>query len=309
MTNSTAPLTVIILNHEHWPCAVSQLEEYYRDSAELFFQTRWIVVHNGPVPPPRLQLAGPNGENVFEAVEVHVQENRGYGAGINFALTLTDSPMVLALNSDLLPEPGFLRHIYQQLQPDGLDAKVAIVGYRLLNPDGSLQGSVGRFPKLTRMLFGLLKPRAKRKYVPLETSTPCDVDWVTGACILLRKRFLDEVGKFDERFFMYYEDVDLCKRAWDAGWRVIYEPRATLRHFFPYHTRALTHRMVFLARHGMLTYFFKHRPAWEFRIVSLIALLECQFREKTAGWERVRQMIQRFRSTPENATIDAQQLP
>lgn len=305
MTGNGSVLTVVILDHEHWDCTVAQLDEYRRQSPELFDRCRWIVVHNGT----RDVTSGLFTEVKFAPAEVHVCENRGYGAGINFALTLTNSPYILVLNSDLLPEPGFLAHIFQAIQSGAIAERTAIVGFRLLNPDGSEQGTAGRFPTLFRTVTGLLRPRSKRKYLPMDTKQPTPVDWVTGACILVSKSFLDAVGTFDERFFMYYEDVDLCKRAWDAGWQVLYEPRAASRHFFPYHTRKLTYRMVFLARHGMLTYFLKHRPHWEFRVICWIARIECCFRERSAGWNKVRQMIDRFRTDPRRTTITAKDLP
>jgi GT2 family glycosyltransferase len=96
--------------------------------------------------------------------------------------------------------------------------------------------------------------------------------------MLVSQRLLESAGGFDEQFFMYYEDVDLCRRAWKEGFRVLYDPRSAVRHLFPYHGRPLSHQMVSLARRSMLLYIHRHRPWWEFWLLGRIVLWDCALR-------------------------------
>jgi hypothetical protein len=115
----------------------------------------------------------------------------------------------------------------------------------------------------------------------------------------MRREFLDAEGGFDPRFFMYYEDVDLCKRAWRAGWRVMFDPHPAAKHYLPYHGRALTHRMAKMARRSALAYFWKHRPRWEFWTLAWIMRFECWRRRTEPGWQEVRQVVERTIRAPE----------
>ena len=183
-------------------------------------------VHNGPGSPPPLEAAAAK-NTPLARVRIEVTANAGYGAAVNRALASTGARYLLALNADLLPEPGFLRGIHDLIERQesgaGAGNRVGVIGFRLLNRDGTPQGSVGRFPTLGRFLYGLLRPRRSRKYRAVATQKMTPVAWVTGACVLLCRACLDDIGGFDEQFFMYYEDVDLCRRCQQAGWSVCHD--------------------------------------------------------------------------------------
>jgi N-acetylglucosaminyl-diphospho-decaprenol L-rhamnosyltransferase len=161
--------------------------------------------------------------------------NRGYGGGANFGIAASDSELVLVCNPDLVVRPGAVAALVAAIDagPD-----VAIAGPRILDPDGTLYPSARSFPALGDALghafLGLVAPRnrwsARYKLLGWDHATRSEVDWVSGACFLARREVLDRLAGFDESYFMYSEDVDLCWRAWRAGWRVTYEPAASVVH-------------------------------------------------------------------------------
>lgn len=303
-------ITAVIVNHDQWPATWRQVEEYHRASADAFTQTEWRIIDNGdveaglaPCPARSPELAG--------YVAISRRPNRGYGEAVNHVLSNSHAPFVLALNADLCPEPDFLERVHAcARQLVEARSRVGIVGFGLLNEDGSPQGSAGRFPTLLRVVGGLMRKRHSRKYIPVDRARPTHVPWVTGACVLLDRRCMTELGGFDERYFLYYEDVDLCRRAWKANWRVELDPGPRIRHLRPYHSRPLTIRMVYLARRAMLLYFWNHRPAWEFRILARIVALECRLRRRASGWPCVGELLARLVRDPQAEPMpDVTQLP
>ncbi len=172
---------------------------------------------------------------------VHLIEsptNVGLGAGANLALAHAQGKFILFLNPDLRIEPGELEKwiAWMEEHPD-----VGISGPRLLNVDGTDQESCYRFPSLLipvyrRTLLGKTPwgKRAVDRYSmkDLDRTQEHDLDWVLGAALLIRRDLLDKIGRFDERFFLYFEDSDLCRRAWLAGARVVYTPVAKIMHYY-----------------------------------------------------------------------------
>jgi GT2 family glycosyltransferase len=163
--------------------------------------------------------------------------NEGFATGVNLGVRQTRAPFILLLNPDCVVDEQRLHELiaFAQQHPHA-----AIVGPRILNADGSVQGSARRFPGLTTAFAGRSSwltrrfpnnPLSRRNLPALDAQeTPLDVDWVSGACMLVRREALDQVGGMDERFFLYWEDADLCRRLTDVGWRIVYFPGATIVH-------------------------------------------------------------------------------
>lgn len=307
-------LAAVIVNYDQWLSVVQQLAAHFRDDAEAFGAIEWFVVHNGPETAPTLASEFQETEiaTVMQGVTLIQTRNRGYGPAVNEAAARTRRPYLLALNADILPEPGFLRGVLARaslLNKVEKNGPVPIIGFRLRNADGTPQGSVGRFPTLGRFLWNLARPRAVRKHIDLGEGRARGVDWVTGACVLIDRAWLDKVGGFDEQFFLYYEDVDLCFRARNDHRRVIYDPSAACRHLFPYHSRRLTGRMVYVARRAILLYYFKHRPRWEFHVLAAIVRMECWFRRRNPDWRKVGNMVRALLASPSTHQITADDLP
>lgn len=184
-----------------------------------------------------------------EARVIQNLDNVGYGRACTQAVAATTSPFVCFLNPDVLPRPGSLAELLKAAadRPD-----VGAIGPRILNPDGSLQPSCRVVPSfgvaVGHALFGLLRPsnRFTRAYMLLDWdhSSEREVDWVSGAAMLVRREAFEQIGGFDERFFMYVEDLDLCDRMRQAGWKVVYHPGAEVVHDVGGSSRRLPYRMI-----------------------------------------------------------------
>lgn len=162
--------------------------------------------------------------------------NAGFAGGVNHGFAVTDSEYVVVLNPDIVACAGALDALVQFMDAH---ADVGLAGAQLRNPDGTLQFSSRTFYTLPAILLrrtplGRLFPdsRAVREHLMLDWdhATPRDVDWVLGAAMIVRRSAVHEVGPADERFFLYFEDVDWCYRMHQAGWRVAYVPNAVMVH-------------------------------------------------------------------------------
>lgn len=163
-------------------------------------------------------------------------DNGGFARGCNTGWRAGGAEFVLLLNPDAIVDEPSLRTLLAVLEENPAAGAVAP---KILRPDGSFEYSLRRFPRLRStfaqaMFVDRLLPRARwademvRDHAAYErAATP---EWVTGACILLRRTALEALGGLDERFFLYCEDVDLCRRTWDAGYSVHYEPSAVAVH-------------------------------------------------------------------------------
>ncbi|HET9691028.1 MAG TPA: glycosyltransferase family 2 protein [Acidimicrobiales bacterium] len=185
--------------------------------------------------------------------------NLGYGRAANLAAARLQGPAVLVANPDLVVDAGAVAALVARLdaEPD-----LGVVGPQITNPDGSLYPSGRRFPDMVDAighgLLGAVNPdnrfTARYRMLGWDHADAARVDWVSGACMLVRRATWEAVGGFDPAYFMYMEDVDLCWRVARAGWGVGYEPAATVMHVQGASTRRHPYRM--LAAH--------HRSMWRF---------------------------------------------
>jgi len=155
---------------------------------------------------------------------VHNPTNLGFAAACNRGADLARGPYLLFLNNDTLPEPGWLEALVAEVDRD---PRVGVAGARLLYPDGRIQHAGIMFTPQ-----GL--PFHRYRGVPGDDPRVMEtvaLPAVTGACMLVRQDLFMRLEGFDERYRMYYEDVDLCLRAHQAGYRVIYCPRSVVVHF------------------------------------------------------------------------------
>jgi N-acetylglucosaminyl-diphospho-decaprenol L-rhamnosyltransferase len=185
--------------------------------------------------------------------------NLGFGAAANRGLAVARAEYVAVLNPDVVVESGTMKALAAALDADpGLGA----VAPRVDNPDGTLYPSVRAFPTMSdavgHAFLGFVAPRNRfsRRYRMLDWdhARACDVDWASGTCLMLRAAALGDQARFDESYFMYVEDVDLCWRLREAGWRVAYEPAGRVVHTVGASSELAPYRMI-LAHHRSLLRF------------------------------------------------------
>ncbi len=163
-------------------------------------------------------------------------ENLGFAAGMNTLIERSDAPWFVPLNSDAWPEPGALGALVECAERH---PRAAVVAPRVERPDGTLEHSTHPFPSLrlaALLAFGprrlLRGERGRRRLLEgaWDHREERSVDWAVGAALLMRRDALDELGGFDESFFMYAEDLEWCWRAWQRGWEVWFTPAAKVVH-------------------------------------------------------------------------------
>ncbi len=164
------------------------------------------------------------------------KENLGYSKGCNLGMAQVDAEYYLLLNPDIVVQPGALQLL---LEFADRSPRAGMVGPQLLNEDLSVQDSCRRFYNLKtlllrRTILGKIFPNSETVHLHLmgdfDHQSVRPVDWVLGGCILVRKSAMQRTGPMDERFFLYFEDVDWCYRMWQAGYEVVYTPDARFIH-------------------------------------------------------------------------------
>src|SRR3954451_1568186 len=160
-----------------------------------------------------------------EVVVLPTGGNLGFGSAANRGLAVARGEYVAILNPDVVVESGTMKALAAALDAD---PALGAVAPRVDNPDGPLYPPVRPFPSMTDAIghafLGFIAPRNRfsRRYrlLDLDHSRALEVDWVSGTCLMLRSAAVGDEGRFDESYFMYVEDVDLCWRLRAAGWRI-----------------------------------------------------------------------------------------
>lgn len=207
-------------------------------------------------------------------------ENRGFAAACNQGarMTMVSAPeFVLFLNPDMRVTPGCLEGVVSFLR-QRRNARVGIAGCRLTDERGETIPHVRRFPRLTDQLAILCKlphlfPRVLRRYLVegFDAARESRVDSVRGSCFCVRSELLRTVGLFDEGFFLWFEEVDLCTRARQAGWEIAYTPSVTcVDHVGRSFAQLRMYPKQTQFTKSMLRYFRKHRPAWEWVVLAAV---------------------------------------
>lgn len=229
---TTPDVSLIVVNYNAGPELARSIRSVVTDLADRVWEG--VVVDNASSDDSPDSIAGfaPRVRLIRNA------HNVGFARGVNQGLAATTAPRVLILNPDCRLAPGTFAALAQELDRSPAHA---IVGPRILNPDGSAQGSArgdpdmltgvfGRTGLLRRVLPGLAVSRRNVvDGVGLEAEA-VTVDWLSGACVLARRDVLQQVDGFDERYFLYWEDADLCRRVRARGYVIRYVPSAVATH-------------------------------------------------------------------------------
>ena len=266
-------IDLIIVNYKSTDYLTKCLESVYRSLNGL--KTNVYVFDNG------------SGDQVDQIKDFFPEvnllkhnRNLGFSKAVNIVSKKSSSSYVVFLNPDSIIKNGLFdsAKTFMDANPD-----VGIIGPKILDPDGCVQGSARAFPTLRsglvgrRSLITKIFPGSRIACANIlsnnsDGKTPMEVDWVSGACMFVRREALDRVGLFDERFFLYWEDVDLCKRMADGGWKVVYFPSAAVEHAVGGSSERGLVRSVFEFHKSAYLYFMKHLRSSLFIVKPLIIL-------------------------------------
>jgi GT2 family glycosyltransferase/glycosyltransferase involved in cell wall biosynthesis len=226
-------LSIVILNWNVAGLLAACLRSLPSAAGDWWSRSEVIVVDNASTDDSLALLR----EEFPQVRVIPLPENVGFSAGNNTGIRASKGHYVFLLNPDTVCHPGSISQLC-----DYIDAHpaIGIAGPRLVNPDGTLQPSRRRFPTLATALLESTplqplfrnSPVLRRFYIldqPDEVTQP--VGWLSGAALLCRSETLRQVGLFDPGYFMFSEEIDLCRRAHDAGWEVVYLPQAQITHF------------------------------------------------------------------------------
>lgn len=273
---ATAPaVSVVVVNFRRPDCTSKLARQLDTADAMRSGQAEIVLVDNDIDPRPIRRLMRRQPGVVIRSFGL----NRGFARAVNEGCRVSRGQWLLLLNPDVRAPEEFLDGVINAADRLAAeDPRTGVVGFELRHADGSPQASAGPFPTLANVLTGLVRPRARRRCRPASATARQPIDWVTGCCLLIRRECWLELGGFDEDFFLYYEDVDFCRRAKGRGWSVWYDPSLGLIHDHPLHRRQITPVLRLVTRHALLTYAIKHWPGWQSHLLSRLVRLESQAR-------------------------------
>lgn len=222
-------LSILIVNWNTRELLIRCINSVLADSPGFAYEI--IVVDNASSDGSMKSLREAYGGNVAIKL-MAASANLGFAKANNLAYQNSSGEFVLMLNPDTRVKKGALQALVSFLEQN---PKAGIVGPKIVNPDGTVQASVRQFPTLGSALLvfsGLHRIFRPRQYLmdDFDYDKPSAVDQVMGAALLTRRRVINDSGFLDENFWLWYEEVDLCKRAKNAGYEIRFFPDAVVVH-------------------------------------------------------------------------------
>lgn len=276
-TRSKLDLSVIIINYNTKKITEDCIKSIVRNTQGIDYEI--IAVDNASIDGSVESLENLK-KKISGLILIRNKQNRGFGPGNNQGIRIAKGEFILLLNTDTLIHDNVLSEIVDWMRKN---EKVGVATCALKNQDGSLQGTGGYFPTLFRvfawmffledipLLDALIKP-----FHPVHGQSPFykgtrqfinerEQDWVTGAFLLTRKDVINQVGYFDEDFFMYTEEVDYCYRVKKAGWKVWYLPAWSITHLGG---ASSTAEFPILSEYkGIKLFYEKRMPSWQLPVL------------------------------------------
>lgn len=225
-------LSIIIVNYKSIDKLKTCLDSIKKSDLS-FLQHEVIVVENA------------SGDDLLPLTDIYdfkliiSNKNLGMGEGNNLGMQDSNASFILVLNPDTVVNTEAIKTLYYKIKNDD---SIGLVGPKLINPDGSLQYSCSKFPSffvpiLRRTFLGdfFKKTRDSFMMTDFDHNSSIEVDWLMGSCLFFRNSWTLSNGevyhpRFDKRYFMYFEDTDLCREIKNHEKKVIYEPAATIIH-------------------------------------------------------------------------------
>lgn len=276
-------LSIVIICWNDWKVIEDCLRSIFNSTRKIQYEV--IVSDNGStdgsVEKIRQQFP------TVRLLENHA--NLGFAKGNNVGIREARGEYVLILNPDTIIHDGSLdRWIgFADAHPEA-----GAFGCRVNNPDGSYQRAGRPFPTISRYLVAALglrflgylkRPVLLDEYEGWRGDTEREVDWQSGCCLMMRGDLLKRLGGFDERFFYQFEEVDLCRRVWGAGYRIRYTPEASITHLGGQSVGRFPVRFAIEVYRNGYRYFYKHYGRGGARRYRLVVLLKLRVRQLSYG--------------------------
>ncbi|MCL6096462.1 MAG: glycosyltransferase family 2 protein [Patescibacteria group bacterium] len=263
-------LSIIILSYNTkeltLDCINAISQEYEKELRNGLFEV--VLVDNASTD---------NSANAFKKLKIknlkliENKENYGFSKGNNLGAKQALGDYILFLNSDSeIKDKGFIR----MLEFMESNKNVGIVGGRLKNPDNSVQKSAGKFYSLFNVILMLLGGE-RLGFLRSSASEISKINWVSGACMMVRKEIFKSLGGFEEKLFMYMEDMEFCFRAKKKGYLTYFYPNIELLH-----KEQGSSNRTFAIIHiyeGILFFYKKYMPSWQYNLVKKLLFLKALF--------------------------------
>jgi GT2 family glycosyltransferase len=205
---------------------------------------------------------------------IRLPKNIGFGAGNNAGVKIAKGDFLFLLNTDTILTSNILPHITELISTN-LD--VGVIGPKLLFPDGSFQISFS--PEIGikgESEAKKIHKNAQNNIITVEQDFQNirEVDIVVGAALFIQTDLFNLLGGFDEKFFMYFEESDLCQRVRNKGYKILYTPRVSLVHIRGHSVKKVSNKMALEYRRSQIYYYHKHRPIWEIFVLRIYLLFK-----------------------------------
>lgn len=268
--NRAQSISIIIVHWNVPDLLAACLRSIQRECAKFPGSIEVIVVDNAsPSGPPEVMT-----EADFDVRLIALDENLGFSTANNLGASEARGDALLFLNPDTELQPGALKNMVATLN---LNPRFALVAPLLLNNDGTVQSSGYRFPGIMNIVCDLYPvpdritcSTANGRLRPADERLPYVIDYPLGAAMLVRTRAFGEIGGFDERYFMYSEEVDLCKRLEASGWKRILAPNVHIVHHGGQSTSQRADEMTEHLWLSRARYFDQWSSGWRRRVISLL---------------------------------------
>ncbi len=268
-------LSVVIICWNDWKVIENCLRSIFENKPKIEFEV--IVPDNGSTDGSVERIL-----EQFPMVRlVENDANLGFARGNNAGIRKASGEYILILNPDTIVNAGSLD---RWIEFAARHPEAGAFGCRVLNPDGTYQESARPFPTPLRYWIAALYLRPlgylsnvflSDKYVGWKGDSERTVDWQSGCCVMFRGALLNRLGGFDEQFFYHYEEVDLCRRLWTAGYSIAFTPEVTITHLGGQSVGRYPVRFVLERGRNRYRYFYKHfgrRGARQLRCIELVRL-------------------------------------
>lgn len=283
---SKPQISIIIVNWKVRPLLEKCLDSILADT-QNFSKEIFVVDNDSRDGTPEMIMA-----DYHQVTMIALPRNRGFARANNLALKQSSGDYIFLLNPDTEIQPGFFKIIlaYFESHPE-----VALLGPRILNSDLSQQASIRRLPNLISQLLVLFKltkvwPNNKflQKYlaVDFDYNREATVEQIMGATMIMPRKTYENIGLFDQRFFLWLEEVDYCKRIKDAGLVIKYLPTASLIHHSGISfAKAKIFKKQLIFDWSLLYYFFKQKNILQALIILIFLPLNLLLTACYAWWK------------------------